>query len=437
MAEIKQDKDKNIFRDINADDDDPEVTQIESLCLNCQEQGMTRLFLTRIPFFREVIVSSFACDHCGFKNSELQPAGQIQEKGVKYTLKVVNEADLNRQVVQTESATISIPELEFESPPNKGVLTTVEGIIDRAVEGLNQDQVLRKIQHPDVAEQIDKFVEKLNELKTLKSPFHLVLDDPSGNSFIENPFAPKSDPETKVIHYKRTKEQNEVLGLQEEEETVEKPEEKFNAKDEVLQFMSNCPGCTAPCQCNMKLVDIPHFKEVVLMAITCDACGLRDSEVKGGAGIEPQGRRITLKLTDPSDLTRDVLKSDMCRVEIPELDFSTSMTSTTGKFTTVEGLVDDIINELRKTNPFFMGDSTQGDKLSKISEFCDKLEKIKSGENLDVHIILDDPTGNSYLQNVYAPDDDPNMDVVNYDRTVEQNEDLGLNDMKTENYEES
>jgi zinc finger protein len=42
-----------------------------------------------------------------------------------------------------------------------------------------------------------------------------------------------------------------------------------------------------------------------------------------------------------------------------------------------------------------------------------------------------------YLQNVYAPDDDPNMEVLNYDRTVEQNEDLGLNDMKTENYEES
>ena len=52
---------------------------------------MTRLFLTRIPFFREVIVSSFACDECGYKNSELQPAGQIQEKGVRYTLNALNQ----------------------------------------------------------------------------------------------------------------------------------------------------------------------------------------------------------------------------------------------------------------------------------------------------------------------------------------------------------
>lgn len=423
-----------LFRDINADEDEPEVTEIESFCVSCEDQGVTRLFLTKIPFFREVIVSSFTCDKCGYKNAELQPAGRIQDKGVKYTVKVMNQEDLNRQVVQTDSATISIPELEFESPPNKGVLTTVEGMIDRAVEGLNQDQVLRRIQHPEVAEQIDKFMEKLLELKTLKSPFHLVLDDPSGNSFIENPYAPKADPETKMEHYKRTKEQNEALCIQESEEEKTQPEPQFSAKDEVLQFPSNCPGCNAPCTCNMKVVDIPHFKEVVLMATNCDACGLRDSEVKGGAGIEPQGRRISLKLTDVSDLTRDVLKSDMCSVEIPELDFSSGITSTSGKFTTVEGLLEDIITQLKMTNPFIVGDSHQEDKVSQITEFCEKLEKIKSGENLDVHIVLDDPTGNSYLQNVYAPDADPNMEIKNYDRTFQQNEELGLNDMKTENY---
>ena len=51
-------------------------------------------------------------------------------------------------------------------------------------------------------------------------------------------------------------------------------------------------------------------------------------------------------------------------------------------------------------------------------------------------LILDDPLANSYLQNLYAPDPDPNMDVVTYDRTWDQNEELGLNDMKVEGYEE-
>ncbi len=46
------------------------------------------------------------------------------------------------------------------------------------------------------------------------------------------------------------------------------------------------------------------------MATTCDVCGLRENEVKGGSGIEDKGTRITLHVTDPSDLNRDVLKVD-------------------------------------------------------------------------------------------------------------------------------
>lgn len=50
-------------------------------------------------------------------------------------------------------------------------------------------------------------------------------------------------------------------------------------------------------------------------------------------------------------------------------------------------------------------------------------------------VILDDPLANSYMQNLYAPDPDPNMTIDTYDRTWEQNEELGLNDMKVEGYE--
>jgi zinc finger protein len=50
-------------------------------------------------------------------------------------------------------------------------------------------------------------------------------------------------------------------------------------------------------------------------------------------------------------------------------------------------------------------------------------------------VVLDDPLANSYVQNLYAPDPDPNMTTETYERTFEQNEDLGLNDMKVEGYE--
>ena len=62
-------------------------------------------------------------------------------------------------------------------------------------------------------------------------------------------------------------------------------------------------------------------------------------------------------------------------------------------------------------------------------------EQVKNAEH-PFTLILDDPLANSYLQNLYAPDPDPNMTIESYDRTWDQNEELGLNDMKVENYEE-
>jgi zinc finger protein len=49
-------------------------------------------------------------------------------------------------------------------------------------------------------------------------------------------------------------------------------------------------------------------------------------------------------------------------------------------------------------------------------------------------VILDDPISNSFIQNIYAPDDDPAIEKIEYERSFDQNEELGLNDIKTENY---
>ena len=52
-------------------------------------------------------------------------------------------------------------------------------------------------------------------------------------------------------------------------------------------------------------------------------------------------------------------------------------------------------------------------------------------------MILDDPAGNSYVQ-AFADDgkSDSNLRIIHYTRSFEQNEELGLNDMKVEGYEE-
>lgn len=44
------------------------------------------------------------------------------------------------------------------------------------------------------------------------------------------------------------------------------------------------------------------------MATLCEVCGYRSNEVKSGAGVSEKGIKISLHITDPSDLSRDVLK---------------------------------------------------------------------------------------------------------------------------------
>ncbi|RVW62256.1 Zinc finger protein ZPR1 [Vitis vinifera] len=107
-----------------------------------------------------------------------------------------------------------IPELDFEIPPEaqRGSLSTVEGILTKAVDDLQALQEERKKVDSQTAEAIDQFLLKLKPCATGDSSFTFNLDDPAGNSFIENPFAPSPDPSLTIKFYKRSPEQQASLG---------------------------------------------------------------------------------------------------------------------------------------------------------------------------------------------------------------------------------
>ncbi len=73
--------------------------------------------LTRIPFYRDVVISSFDCDNCHIKNNTIESANKIQERGTRIKLEVTDASDLNRELVKSDNATLIIPTLEFEIPP--------------------------------------------------------------------------------------------------------------------------------------------------------------------------------------------------------------------------------------------------------------------------------------------------------------------------------
>lgn len=284
------------------------------------------MLLTRIPFYKETVIMSFTCDHCGFENNEIQPAAEIDPNGCRITLEIKTPTDLNRRIVKSDQTSVRFVELDFEIPSKsqKGEVTTIEGIIERSIAGLEQDQTVRRIQHPDDAAQIDEFIAKFRCLRSVEKPFTIVFEDITGNSRVENPNAPNPDPSCTVEHFVRTQEQNHELGMftqselndeqpEKEEDHLLKPiaEDEWPLEElhgEVLTFHTDCPSCHSKCETNMKVTNIPHFKDVVLMSTNCDVCGARTNEVKSGGGIEEQGIKITVQIDGRDDMSRDVLK---------------------------------------------------------------------------------------------------------------------------------
>lgn len=83
---------------------------------------------------------STACDHCGYKSSDLRPGGGISEKGKEVRLDVQEAGDLRRDVIKSETATIQIPELRFEMLQGSlgSLITTVEGVLARVKDELGR-----------------------------------------------------------------------------------------------------------------------------------------------------------------------------------------------------------------------------------------------------------------------------------------------------------
>ena len=46
----------------------------------------------------------------------------------------------------------------------------------------------------------------------------------------------------------------------------------------------------------MCVSSIPYFKEIIIMAFSCDYCGFKNNEIKQGGGISEKAMRITFNV---------------------------------------------------------------------------------------------------------------------------------------------
>lgn len=466
QAEERAREEGSAFQPLAADDDIDAITSLESVCMACFERtgdevmGVTRLLPTRIPYFRDVIVMAFECGTCGFRSSELQPANEYGSRGCRFHLQInpadaaTCKMDLNRQVIKSENATIYIPEAEFEIPAasKRGEISTVEGIIAIAAENLQHGQEERRRAHPEVAEKLQAVIDKLKAMAEGREAFSFILDDAGGNSFLENPYAPSSDRRVAISYYGRSPQQNAALGIVEEgDEMAAVPaSSSFTYRDKLrgaryqvaaaveskvtdwaengILIPGTCHECRKECETRMCTTDIPFFKEVIIMVTDCANCGYRDAEVKPGGAVSAKGTRVTVDVRNADDLKRDIMKSDTSGLSIPDLDLVLDAGTLGGKYTTLEGILADIRTQLESSNAFVMGDSSDSETKAKMESFFKRYDEIQA-VNRPFTLILDDPMGNAFVGALTAPDPDPQLKIESYERSFEQNEDLGLNDI--------
>ncbi|EHY54056.1 nucleolar zinc-finger protein [Exophiala dermatitidis] len=429
---------------VHVDPNEAGIYEIPSLCMNCRDEGITRILPIKIPYFKDILLESFYCEHCGWENKTVKSAGQIQEAGSKYTFRLDEPKDLQRQIVRSDTGVFRIEDLDLEMPPGPGQLTNLEGIITKIKTDLEYDQPERKQTNPELYNALQGIIQKLDDMLQGKAfPFVVTVDDPSGNSFIEP--SPEEDKGNKYkrLDYIRTRAQNAQLGLIADDE-VEKDGVGMDDVDivdnQVYELHSECPACSKPCTVNMKKTNIPHFKDVIIMATVCDYCGYKTNDVKTGGEIPEKGRRITLDVKNIEDMSRDILKSETCVLKSDDLGLEVQPGTLGGRFTTVEGLLTQVRDQLH-SQIFDLGDSdlAPGDSMpaetkERWDKFFDKLDRAIKAE-FPYSITLEDPLANSYVQKNVDSGDDPQIRTEEYERTDEENEDLGLKDMKVEGYE--
>jgi hypothetical protein len=115
----------------------------------------------------------------------------------------------------------------------------------------------------------------------------------------------------------------------------------------------------------------------------------------------------------------------------PELNLSVEPGTLGGRFTTIEGLLTQVRDDLKSSifDAGDGGDSMNSESKQKWTTFFHNLTAAINGED-KFTITLEDPLASSYVQSFTAPEPDPKIKVEDYERTEAEEEELGLSDIR-------
>ncbi|WP_332450138.1 ZPR1 zinc finger domain-containing protein [Methanoculleus sp.] len=155
------------------------------------------------------------------------------------------------------------------------------------------------------------------------------------------------------------------------------------------------PGTCPACGCDIEMVhhrlDIPHFPDLLLVAISCNACGYRhtDTIILG----EGDPVRWTVRVEEPGDLAIRVARSTTGTIEIPELGLSVEPgTACEGFVTNIEG----VLSRFEQAVGTVLANPESDEERAAALQTLDALAAAREVV-FPFTVILEDPAGNSML----------------------------------------
>ncbi|WP_054847761.1 ZPR1 zinc finger domain-containing protein [Methanoculleus chikugoensis] len=155
-----------------------------------------------------------------------------------------------------------------------------------------------------------------------------------------------------------------------------------------------CPACGSEIRIVHHRLDIPpHFPDLLLVSIACDACGYRhtDTIILGGEGIPV---RWTVRVEEPGDLAIRVARSTTGKIEIPELGLAVEPgAACEGFVTNIEG---GILYRFEQAVETVLADPESEDERAAALRMMETIAAAREVA-FPFTVTLEDPAGNSAL----------------------------------------
>jgi len=156
-------------------------------------------------------------------------------------------------------------------------------------------------------------------------------------------------------------------------------------------YSGTCPACSGEIQIVHHRLEIPHFPDLLLVAIACDACGYRhtDTIILG----EGDPVRWTVRVEGPDDLAIRVVRSTMGTIEIPEFGLAVEPgTACEGFVTNIEGVLD----RFEQAVETILANPESDDEQAAALRMQETIGAAREGA-VPFTVIIEDPSGNSML----------------------------------------